>query len=205
MLNNTFLIKQVLSVLLVTVLTGCCLGGRCQLDDMRFTEVSTVNLLDHPEVIWLGGERPSLQLLRISFETKENLESFAKRYEFHTSNILFFCADGPEKYQRGLGQFSDVYTSRGTVSPYHDETDMQAAGPRGTFVYQIYVELTRKSRLNGVQQTIPAYDLRQPPGDLCAQIQGGNMVGGGYESNIFTIPALVVTAAKSEVRESQHK
>jgi hypothetical protein len=195
MQNKSCILNTTLSVLLLAALTGCNAVGTGYVGDVRLTSVSTVNLLDHPEVDWLGGERPALKLLKISFETRSNLEAIAKKNEFNTSNSIFFCMDGPVKYQGGLGQFSGVYTARGAVSPYRDEKEMQSATSRGTFEYQIYIDLARESRRTPFDQVLPAYDLRHPSGDLCVRIHGGNMLGGSFDSNIATIPVEAISGA----------
>jgi hypothetical protein len=190
--------KKTLLILSFIILAGCNALGTTNVDDLRLASMATVNLQDHPEVDWLREvSRPSLKLLRIGFETRTNLESVSKRNEFNITNSIFFCNDGAEKYDGGIGWASfSIYSRQYVVDPYVEENKIQTPNTLGIFTYYIYMDIASDTRSNGLNQIIPAYDLRNRPSDLCVHIRGGNMLGGTLKSNIFKIPRGAISAAQ---------
>ena len=189
MINN-LLISFFLSSLCV-LLSGCGTLFAPSVSDLKFDSVSVVNLIDKANVIWVSGNSPSLDLLEIKFNSKNNLLLIARDHSFYLSSNVFYCSDGPEKYKffGGFGALLGIYFSDGEVSEYKASDAGYFISPiNNIYEYKIYIRIKRDYDKSFVQSAPPVYDLHNPSDDLCVNIHGVNMIGTYFDSNVITIP-----------------
>jgi hypothetical protein len=167
--------------------------------DLTLGTLSTANLQNQPEIIWLGGNhRPSIDLLRIEFLSSVDLMKRAHAHEFNIGTKIWFCDDGPDKFSFGIGHFPYLYAGNSYVSS--TAADKLEANKSDEFLYHLYFQVARKADLNGLRETEPAYDLRANPRDLCLTIHGGNMIGGSFDSTVLRVPKKAISEAVNSTR-----
>ncbi len=182
------------------LLTGCGTLFAPNIDDLKLINVNIVNLLEKPKNLEYPMNRSSQELLEINFISHKNLLSIARDHEFNLSNKIFFCTDGPDKYTFGLGRgLSSVYYYNNDNSQSSDivlyDENFTISPVNGVFNYSVYIASNNNARVNAVGEKVPAYDLHSLPDNLCVRVQGGNMLGTYFVSNIFTIPTELILDA----------
>ena len=75
---------------LCSILSGCGTLFTPNIDDLKFVSASVINLIDHPEITWLGVKRPSLDVLEIIFESQTNILNAARELELNITENIFF-------------------------------------------------------------------------------------------------------------------
>jgi hypothetical protein len=188
-------------------LLGCGALFSPRIDDLAFVSASVVNLHDRPDISWHFRKRRSLELLEITFNSKADLLAVARDYEFFMTHNIFFCGDGPDKYEEGIARLSSIHSiglgadiNRALEAEQFDKNKTKKLlqpTPQGMYEYRIYIELAQASIIL-FDQSIPAYDLHNPPDNLCAKIHGGSMIATYFDSNIFTIPKEAILKAVSD-------
>lgn len=128
-------------------------------------------------------EGSTVRLLKIEISTPTDLRELARRSEFNIGGDGYLC-DSPSRWIGG----GYLYEHGEPVTPYGSDRPPV----EGSHVYTMTLPLSRLEVREGPLAS-PAVDLQQHPSDVCISINGGNMVGRKFQSNVMRIPKEVIT------------
>lgn len=172
--------------------SACAALGRAALDDLTFSSAAVVDLKDQANIVWLSKQaRPSRPMAALSFSARTDLTAFAHQHEYNFSNVVTVCNQGKIDETKELQNDAYVYDDDGTVDAYQKK-EAPGAQPK---TYHVYVYL-KPIALAGKTDAF-AYDLQHRPEELCIQLQGGNMLGSQFSSNVLVVPKEAIASAIS--------
>jgi|SRR5579862_3689372 len=169
----------ILACFLITFVLGCSSLGVTP-DRPAVISLDLVSAQGLRDLAWLNFQQADKeQFLRVTFSTNADLRSFVARSSSTLWARVYTCHMGHPDFTNELGDVKFVYDERGTVYPAN-ESDVSSA-IKGKYVYHTYF---RKPS-----------DLSD---DVCVVLNGGQMLGGSFESDPMDIPKAMIDAAVLE-------
>jgi hypothetical protein len=188
MARHIFVIACVLAQL-----TACALFEGADFADLKFISIQVVDQNGPPDR--RGADEQLIRgrpYLAIRVSTEQDLGEYAKQHEFNITNSVAACKGNQLDQKIELQNDPYVYDSYGKVDAFRS-TPPKAAGERqGRSTYVIYAAV-QATPLAG--RDVFLYDLQKNPQDICFQLQGGNMSGGTFVSNVVSIPKVALIEA----------
>lgn len=177
-----------MAIPLIAELAGCS-EDELRLRDLRVVAVERISSSDHgipDDARKLGKDDTGV--LKLVLSTDRDLRKIVDKHSLNLSVHTYFCAD-PSAEALALVY---VYDSSGVpILPGYKS----AHGVEGKMMTS-YVALAAPERTTVDRAaTLPAYDLKASPDDLCLQLRGGKMIGRHLRSNVARLDAESLRAA----------
>ncbi len=140
------------------------------------------------------NERLDELILRIEFQSKENLQEYVRGHHYHLGARAYFC-ERRDGFHDLWGSW-DVFWRGFNLSKLFLDT-IPRVSETHPMTYYVFVDarLDRPKSVDAYGRPFPTpYDLRKTAEDVCLQVKGG-VFGFGYKSNVVKIPRQAIAEA----------
>jgi hypothetical protein len=172
-----------LTLLPCLMLNGCVF---LTFHDLHIVEAKAVGIVGHQRMDgdWLVPDFPAT-MVAVEFSTDRNLSAYSRASEYSTYLLVSPCNKGAFDPARQLAADPFPFTKNG-------ELGLRPEGPGDGRHFRLYFDTAWNPPVRPREQATYRYDLVAQPEDICFQLGGGNMLGGGFRSNVVVLSKAVL-------------